>query len=56
MIVILLNNLRIFLFCINVDIDEILEKAFWFLLLIFLNNLRNLFIFYINVDTDEILL
>ena len=31
-----------------------LEKAFWFLILILLNNLRNLFIFCINVDTNEI--
>ena len=31
----------------------ILEKAFWFLLLILIINLRNIFIFYINVATDE---
>ena len=34
----------------------ILEKAFWFLLLILLNNFRNLFIFCINIDIDEVLL
>ena len=34
----------------------ILEKVFWFLLLIMLNNLRALSIFCINVDTDEVLL
>ena len=34
----------------------ILEKTFWFLLLILLSNLRNLFIFCINVDVDEMLL
>ena len=76
LIFILLNNFRItyfFLFCINVDIDEmfllenkgllvnfcksyfpfVLEKAFWFLLLILMNNLRNLFIFCINVNTNN---
>ena len=34
----------------------ILEKAFWCLLLILINNFRNLFIFCINVDIDEMLL
>ena len=34
----------------------ILEKQFWFLLLILLNNFRDLFIFCINVDIDKILL
>ena len=34
----------------------ILEKMFWFLLLILLNNFRNLFTFCINVDIDEVLL
>ena len=34
----------------------ILDKAFWFLLLILINNLRNLFIIYINVDNDKMLL
>ena len=71
----MLNNFRIlFIFCINIDIDDvllldinkglgfipielfplvILEKVFWFLLLIpliFLNNSRNHFIFCINID------
>ena len=34
----------------------ILKKAFWFLLLILLDNFRILFIFCINVDSDEVLL
>ena len=34
----------------------ILEKMFWFLLLILLNDLRNNFIFYINIDIDEMFL
>ena len=34
----------------------ILERAFWFLLLIVLNNFRNLFTFCINVDIDKVLL
>ena len=33
----------------------ILEKAFWFLLIL-QNNFRNLFIFCINIDIDELLL
>ena len=57
---------EVFIFCIKVDIDEllmlnknkglgvnslrvislyILEKVFWFLLLVLVNNSRNLFIF-----------
>ena len=32
------------------------EKAFWFLLLILLNNFRDHFLLCINVDTDELLL
>ena len=34
----------------------IFENAFWFLLLISLNNFRKRFIFCINVDIDEMLL
>ena len=34
----------------------IIEKAFWCLLLILLNDLRNLSRFCINVDIDEMLL
>ena len=34
----------------------ILEKAFWYLLLILLNDFRNFFTFYINLDIDEVLL
>ena len=34
----------------------ILEKPFWFLLLILLNNFRNLFIFCIIVDIDGVML
>ena len=33
-----------------------LEKAFWFLLLILLNNFRIFFVFCISVDIDELLL
>ena len=32
----------------------ILEKVFWFLFLILLNNFRNLFTFCIKVDIDEV--
>ena len=34
----------------------VLEKTFWFLLLILQNNVRNLFIFCINIDMDELFL
>ena len=68
---------EVFIFCIKVDIDEllmlnknkglgvnslrvislyILEKVFWFLLLVLVNTSRNLFIFCINLDIDKMLL
>ena len=78
LLLILLNNFRdLFIFCINIDIDELLlsdknkglgvnflelfpfiiiEKVFWFLLLILLNIFRNLFTFCIYHDIDEVLL
>ena len=34
----------------------ILEKEFWFLLLILLNDFRILFVFGINIDIEEVLL
>ena len=34
----------------------ILEKAFWLLLFILINNLRNLFIVCININSDQMLL
>ena len=45
-----LNSFRVFSLCNSK------KKAFWFLLLIVLNNFRNLFIFCITIDIDKILL
>ena len=42
-------HLKLFLFVI-------LEKMFWFLILVLLNDLRNLFLFCINVNIDGMFL
>ena len=54
LLLIFLNSLRsLFIFCVNVEINELLLLGKIYILL---NNLRNHFFFCINFNIDEMLL